>query len=119
MFPRRMYLIFCFLCVFAVSIFFQLIYKKIVTNATKLNSNVKLFCSHYAIGDVLRELIVKPEDVEYQILKYSDKDTRLQPDLNGEYDKEKIGSGDLRALSLKFSLPSGCYATVALRQLTR
>ncbi|VDM37474.1 unnamed protein product [Toxocara canis] len=75
--------------------------------------------SHYAIGDVLRELIVKPEDVEYQILKYSDKDTRLQPDLNGEYDKEKIGSGDLRALSLKFSLPSGCYATVALRQLTR
>lgn len=78
-----------------------------------------MFCSQYALGDVLRQLIVKPKDVEYEILKYPDKDTRLQPDLNGEYDKEEIGSGEFRALSVKFALPSGSYATVALRQLTR
>lgn len=75
--------------------------------------------NQYALGDVLRQLIVKPKDVEYEILKYPDKDTRLQPDLNGEYDKEEIGSGEFRALSVKFALPSGSYATVALRQLTR
>uniref|UniRef100_A0A915B911 TRUD domain-containing protein n=1 Tax=Parascaris univalens TaxID=6257 RepID=A0A915B911_PARUN len=75
--------------------------------------------SQYALGDILRQLVVKPKDVEYEILKYPDKDTRLQPDLNGEYDKKEIGSGEFRALSVKFALPSGSYATVALRQLTR
>ncbi|VDK64798.1 unnamed protein product [Anisakis simplex] len=75
--------------------------------------------SQYAIGGVLRPMIVKVENVAYELLKYPDNDTRLQPDLNGEYDEDKIGSGDLKAVSLTFSLQSGCYATVALRQLTR
>ncbi|VDK60608.1 unnamed protein product [Anisakis simplex] len=75
--------------------------------------------SQYAIGGVLRPMVVKVENVAYELLKYPDNDTRLQPDLNGEYDEDKIGSGDLKAVSLTFSLQSGCYATVALRQLTR
>lgn len=63
--------------------------------------------------------MVKPVDVKYKVLAYPDANTKLQADLDGNVDSESIGTGDFRALSLEFSLPSGSYATVALREITR
>uniref|UniRef100_A0A915PK78 TRUD domain-containing protein n=1 Tax=Setaria digitata TaxID=48799 RepID=A0A915PK78_9BILA len=50
---------------------------------------------------------------------YSDPRAKLQTDLEGNTNAESTGTGDLRAIALEFSLPSGSYATVALREITR
>uniref|UniRef100_A0A8R1TT44 TRUD domain-containing protein n=1 Tax=Onchocerca volvulus TaxID=6282 RepID=A0A8R1TT44_ONCVO len=73
----------------------------------------------YAIGAVMRPLITKPQDVKYKILTYPEADTKLQADLKGNIASESIGTGDLHAVALEFSLPSGSYATIALREITR
>ncbi|VDN57802.1 unnamed protein product [Dracunculus medinensis] len=74
---------------------------------------------NFAIGDASRRLFAKPKDVEYQLILYSDRNAKLQPDLGGLIDSEKIGSGPFKALKIIFSLPAGSYATIALRELTR
>ncbi|VDN04418.1 unnamed protein product [Thelazia callipaeda] len=73
----------------------------------------------YAIGTVMRPLIVKPRNLEYKILTYPKADTRLHADLERDIDSESIGTGDFQAIALEFLLPSGSYATVALREITR
>lgn len=67
----------------------------------------------------MRPLITKPQDVKYKILTYPEADTKLQADLKGNIASESIGTGDLHAVALEFSLPSGSYATIALREITR
>lgn len=73
----------------------------------------------YAVANVLRPIIVKAKDVDFEILHYCDPDTKLQPDLDGRVDKRLLNEGTERALLLNFSLPAGSYATVALREITR
>ncbi|KAM3725869.1 putative pseudouridine synthase B0024.11 [Dirofilaria immitis] len=72
-----------------------------------------------ALGVVMRPLITKPQDVKYKILTYPETDTKLQADLEGDIDSESIGTGNFHAIALEFSLPSGSYATIALREITR
>ncbi|VDO41299.1 unnamed protein product [Onchocerca flexuosa] len=67
----------------------------------------------------MRPLITKPQNVKYKILTYPEADTKLQADLKGDIASESIGIGDFHAVALEFSLPSGSYATIALREITR
>lgn len=67
----------------------------------------------------MRPLIIKPQGVKYKILAYPEARTKLQTDLEGDIDSESIGTGDFHAVALEFSLPSGSYATIALREITR
>lgn len=73
----------------------------------------------YVIAGVLRPLVVKPKDVEFEMTRYSEPNARLQPDLDGQVDADSCGLGDRKALIVRFSVPSGSYATVALREITR
>lgn len=68
---------------------------------------------------MVRPLITKPHDVKYEILSYSEARAKLQADLDGYIDSESIGTGNYHAVALEFSLPSGSYATIALREITR
>ncbi|VBB29922.1 unnamed protein product [Acanthocheilonema viteae] len=73
----------------------------------------------WTIGAVMRPLIIKPQNVKYKILTYPEARTKLQTDFEGNIDSESIGIGNFHALGLEFSLPSGSYATIALREITR
>uniref|UniRef100_A0A1I8EBV8 TRUD domain-containing protein n=1 Tax=Wuchereria bancrofti TaxID=6293 RepID=A0A1I8EBV8_WUCBA len=80
---------------------------------------VAMFEADWAIGTVMRPLISKPQSVKYKILTYAEAKTKLQADFEGNIDSESIGTGNFHAVALEFSLPSGSYATVALREITR
>lgn len=67
----------------------------------------------------MRPLITKPQSVKYKILTYPEATTQLQADLKGHIDSKSIGTGNFHAVALEFSLPSGSYATIALREITR
>ncbi|KAK6111088.1 tRNA pseudouridine synthase TruD family protein [Brugia pahangi] len=73
----------------------------------------------WAIGSVMRPLISKPQSVKYKMLTYAEAKTKLQADFEGNIDSESIGTGNFHGVALEFSLPSGSYATVALREITR
>ncbi|VIO87371.1 Uncharacterized protein BM_BM1681 [Brugia malayi] len=73
----------------------------------------------WAIGNVMRPLISKPQSVKYKMLTYAEAKTKLQADFEGNIDSESIGTGNFHGVALEFSLPSGSYATVALREITR
>ncbi|VDK76534.1 unnamed protein product [Litomosoides sigmodontis] len=73
----------------------------------------------WAVSGVMRPLIIKPQNVKYKILTYPEARTKLQTDFEGDVDLESIGTGDFHAVALEFSLPSGSYATIALREITR
>ncbi|CAJ0579685.1 unnamed protein product, partial [Mesorhabditis spiculigera] len=74
--------------------------------------------SRFALGDSHRPLFILPEDVESEFLEYEDERALLLPGLvTKALEPEARGSGR-HALRIAFSLPSGTYATVALRQIT-
>ncbi|PAV65284.1 hypothetical protein WR25_13025 [Diploscapter pachys] len=70
---------------------------------------------HFALGEQSRPLFVVPEDVEWKFVEY---DNPREPIQDGLSSRAAAKSGNLLALQLSFNLSSGCYATVALRQIT-
>lgn len=66
-----------------------------------------------------RHIVVRPGDVEHAVVRHSDPDERL---VLSDLDRlagvqPAIGDGPFRALVLSFSLPSGSYATMAMREI--
>ncbi len=83
-------------------------------------------CREFAVGGDSRELVIRPIDVKWRLVRYNDVSTKLQLSdndllLNNDNDKS-IGEtldGRYQGLCIEFSLPAGAYATIALRELTR
>ena len=78
----------------------------------------------YKLPGDYRMVIIKPSDVQYEVTSYQDPVKDLIPsDLdtlqNTPVDTQDDGDGPLRALILKFSLPSSSYATMALREIMK
>uniref|UniRef100_A0A914V4K6 TRUD domain-containing protein n=1 Tax=Plectus sambesii TaxID=2011161 RepID=A0A914V4K6_9BILA len=77
----------------------------------------------FVVGGAVRALFVKPTDVEYSLCRYDDATVPLTDSdldlLAGRTHTENAPEGRFFALRLAFSLPAGCYATMALRELTR
>ncbi|EFO22545.2 tRNA pseudouridine synthase D [Loa loa] len=94
-------------------------YKEIMAEDGVTIAMFKALEKEWAIGTVMRPLIAKAQDVKYKILTYPEARTKLQADLEGDIDSGNIGVGDFHAVALEFSLPSGSYATIALREITR
>uniref|UniRef100_A0A0N5AXN6 TRUD domain-containing protein n=1 Tax=Syphacia muris TaxID=451379 RepID=A0A0N5AXN6_9BILA len=80
-----------------------------------------LFCyREYSISEVFRPIILKPKDVDYKIVHYSNPDAELQPSLDYQSPiVEESKDGSYKAILINFSLPAGAFATVALREITR
>ncbi|KAJ7515119.1 hypothetical protein O6H91_23G071800 [Diphasiastrum complanatum] len=107
-------------------------------NLKSCTHNVKEFSIVHLPGGY-RHLIVCPQDYEWKVLKYDDVSKPLyETDLdkinktcgehgshvkteNQELDKSTIEflGGSQTALQLSFTLPSSCYATMAIRQLLK
>ena len=78
----------------------------------------------YNLPGDYRRIIVRPSDVEWEIKLYQDPTTDfilsdLEKLKNIPVQSNDEDSGKLRALVIKFSLPSSCYATMALREIMK
>lgn len=51
-------------------------------------------------------------------MEFQDERAILMPGLKPETVDEEVGEANRLAIRIAFNLPSGCYATVALRQIT-
>lgn len=88
-------------------------------------SDTRLLCilfSSFVIGDVRRPFIVKPLNVDWEIIRYDDSHAALQTSLFIDENKREPlkgspDNGKYSALRIKFDLPACSYATVALREL--
>ncbi|CAI2354411.1 unnamed protein product [Caenorhabditis sp. 36 PRJEB53466] len=72
----------------------------------------------FSLGESSRRLFVEAKDLKWEIIKYSNPRDLLQDGLDTRAIPESERIGDLRALEIQFSLISGSYATVALREVT-
>jgi len=75
----------------------------------------------FTIGDeVLRQFVIRPDDVTYEFIEYQNADQDLQPGLTTTPAPSNNNlTSPFVALKLQFSLPAGAYATMALRELLR
>lgn len=77
----------------------------------------------YAVHGGLRQVFIKPSDVQYRFYQYDDFTVPLALTdcdvLHGKAGPESVEGGKYLALSLSFSLPAGSYATMAIRELCR
>ena len=83
----------------------------------------------FALHSSQRPVFVKPLDVSHRFVSYSDPTklllpndmTQFQSDWERQRDADAARTLDepARALLLNFALPSGCYATVALREICK
>jgi tRNA pseudouridine13 synthase len=87
----------------------------------------------YILPGSYRKLVIRPRDVTWQLLHYDTLTTpltttdleRLQGSANNNNNTASAevsaasGTGQYKALRLGFTLPSSCYATMCLRELTK
>ncbi|CAN8018839.1 unnamed protein product [Ixodes persulcatus] len=77
----------------------------------------------FAMSGCYRHIVTIPRDVTWEEVTYEDPSKPLLlsdlDTLRGNTLPEQSGSGSHRGLRMEFSLPSSCYATMAIRELTR
>ncbi|KAI6181477.1 TRUD domain-containing protein [Aphelenchoides besseyi] len=87
-----------------------------------------LLKSEFGLAPTYRRFIERPRDVSWELVDYANNDTTLQTyapfsQVDGTSVRAVNSMVELsewkRALILRFDLPSGCYATMALRELVR
>ncbi|KAK3103872.1 hypothetical protein FSP39_022552 [Pinctada imbricata] len=85
--------------------------------------NLKHSNRQYALPGAYRRMIIMPKDVEWRMGKYSDVTKDLtSSDLDIIHDKKPPVSepdGTMTALMIEMTLTSSCYATMALREVTK
>ncbi|VUZ48656.1 unnamed protein product [Hymenolepis diminuta] len=110
-------------------------YSEILGEDSLKVENFKHKVKDFALPGSYRHLIVKPEDVHYEIREYSDVLEPLvhsdyaimnekSPVKGGNHSNEKgVAEGECkeksRALILEFTLPKAAYATMAIRELMK
>nr|CUU00243.1 hypothetical transcript [Hymenolepis microstoma] len=110
-------------------------YSEILAEDSLKLENFKHRVKDFALPGSYRHLIVKPEDVHYEIREYTDP---LEPLVRSDYammnEKSPVKGGNhsseeglaedkrkekSRALILEFTLPKAAYATMAIRELMK
>jgi len=76
----------------------------------------------YSLAGAYRRVLARPTDVSWRIAHYDNPAVELirsdWDQLHGKAPAEERERGAFRALVLQFQLPTSCYATMALRELT-
>ncbi|KHJ75632.1 tRNA pseudouridine synthase D [Oesophagostomum dentatum] len=87
-------------------------YEEMLKEDNLTNSSLSSLEDRFALGETTRAMLICPKGRAVEIYEiFGTKGTLTAID-------ESKMVGDLMALQVQFSLPSGCYATVALRQIT-
>ncbi|XP_064605575.1 pseudouridylate synthase 7 homolog [Liolophura sinensis] len=77
----------------------------------------------YSLRGAYRKLIVKPENLQWSCSRYDDPTVPLVLGdldiLNGVSVQESPDDGKLKALRIEMSLPTSCYATMAVRDILK
>ncbi|XP_049865844.1 pseudouridylate synthase 7 homolog [Pectinophora gossypiella] len=88
-----------------------------------LNMEMKHKFKSYTMSGAYRHMVVRPVDVSWRCVRYSDPYADLirsdVDELEGKELHGIIDHGKYRALILNMTLPSSCYATMALRELLK
>ncbi|EPB68339.1 tRNA pseudouridine synthase D [Ancylostoma ceylanicum] len=93
-------------------------YEEMMKEDGLTNSSFSSLEDRFALGETTRAMLICPKDVKWKFINYSEPRAYLQDGINTRAIDESEMVGDLLALQVQFSLPSGSYATVALRQIT-
>ncbi|EGT55547.1 hypothetical protein CAEBREN_08079 [Caenorhabditis brenneri] len=72
----------------------------------------------FSLGEASRPLFVEAKDLKWKFIRYENPRTLLQDGLQTRAVPESELKGSRLALEIQFSLISGSYATVALREVT-
>ncbi|CAD6191575.1 unnamed protein product [Caenorhabditis auriculariae] len=83
------------------------------------NDSFTTLKDRFSLGECSRPLFVLPEDVKFEFIRHSGLRDHLQDTINTRSIPLEQRVGDLLALKVCFNLPSGAYATVALREITK
>ncbi|KAL3851730.1 hypothetical protein ACJMK2_015451 [Sinanodonta woodiana] len=85
--------------------------------------NMRHKIKDYSLSGAYRKLLVKPKDFKWQTMYYDDVNVPLA---HGDWDRHKnesepvsVAGGKHKALILEMSLPSSCYATMAIREVLK
>uniref|UniRef100_A0A1I7T5X3 TRUD domain-containing protein n=1 Tax=Caenorhabditis tropicalis TaxID=1561998 RepID=A0A1I7T5X3_9PELO len=81
-------------------------------------SSITSLKDKFSLGESSRALFVEAKDLKWKFIRYQDQRTLLQDGLQTRAVPESEQKGPLLALQIQFSLISGSYATVALREIT-
>ncbi|XP_075970106.1 pseudouridine synthase 7 [Anticarsia gemmatalis] len=88
-----------------------------------LRMDMKHKYKSYTMSGAYRHMVVRPLQVEWRHVRYSDPFADLIPSDRDELEHKNITGivegGKYRALLLTMILPSSCYATMALRELLK
>ncbi|KAK6748486.1 hypothetical protein RB195_001231 [Necator americanus] len=93
-------------------------YEEMLKEDNLTNSSFSSLEDRFALGETARAMLICPKDVKWKFIKYSEPRAHLQAGISTRAIDESEMMGDLMAMQVQFSLPSGCYATAALRQIT-
>ncbi|XP_077981805.1 pseudouridylate synthase 7 homolog [Glandiceps talaboti] len=98
-------------------------YKEILSEDGLDINNMKHSVKDYSLVGSYRKIVGKPEQCTWNIYVYNDETIPLTlSDLDLLEDKPppvSIPDGKLKALKLEFTLPTSCYATMAIREIMK
>ena len=98
---------------------------------TKINDFILFFQRDFSLTGDYRYIVVKPNEVTYEIIEYTDKTKDLS---QSDWDlikpkeaevKEDLETNDVtdlpkfKAICIEYSLPTSSYATMALREILK
>ncbi len=64
-----------------------------------------------------RKCIIKPPQIEYEILEHKEKKAELLSAFYMRGEKVKFEEGELRSVRIVLQLPKSSYATIAIREI--
>ena len=77
----------------------------------------------YAMPGGYRNILVKPADLNHEIMRYDDYTIPLAlsdyEKLQGESEPVKVAEGQMKAVKLELTLPRSTYATMAIREVLK
>ncbi|KAE9420158.1 hypothetical protein Angca_008915, partial [Angiostrongylus cantonensis] len=93
-------------------------YEELLTEDGLSFSSFSTLEDRFALGETTRAMLISPKDVRWKFIQYTNPRAYLQDGLSTQAIDDSEMVGNLMAVQIEFSLSSGCYATIALRQIT-
>lgn len=101
----------------------EVMYKDLMKKDGIDYQNMKTKYKDFSLSGDYRHMIVKPTDVTWKLFRYDDVSIPIAlsdwDKINNEPEPQSVEGGANLALRVELTLPSSCYATMALRELLK